>query len=80
MKGAFLGAAAAALLVGATAGSARAGSSAAVTARAAPPDHLFDRDISATPDWRGGEPEVAVNPTNPADVVMVWPEENATGL
>ena len=72
--------AAAAVLVGTTATAARAGSSASPhSPRPAVPDRTFDRDISATPDWRGGEPEVAVNPRNPDNVVMVWPEENATG-
>lgn len=43
-------------------------------------DAPFARNVSATPDWHGGEPELAVNPRNQRNVVMVWPEEAATGL
>jgi len=38
---------------------------------------LFQRNVegSSNPDaanWRGGEPEIAVNPRNPKNMVMVW--------
>lgn len=40
----------------------------------------FEMDVSNSGDWHAGEPEIAVNPANPADVVMDWPEEEATGI
>lgn len=40
----------------------------------------FEIDVSASGDWHAGEPEIAVNPANPRNVVMDWPEEDATGV
>lgn len=40
----------------------------------------FERNLSATGDWHAGEPGIAVNPRNPNNVVVVWPEQDATGI
>lgn len=37
-------------------------------------------DVSNTSNWHGGEPELAANPVAPNNVVMVWPEEDSTGV
>ena len=40
----------------------------------------FERNLSASGDWHAGEPGIAVNPRNPNNVVLVWPEQDATGI
>lgn len=40
----------------------------------------FEMNLSGNGDWHAGEPGVAVNPRNPDNVVVVWPEQDATGL
>lgn len=40
----------------------------------------FEVNVSNSGDWHAGEPEIAVNPRNPANVVMDWPEEEADGI
>jgi photosystem II stability/assembly factor-like uncharacterized protein len=40
----------------------------------------FEMNLSRNGDWHAGEPGVAVNPRNPDNVVVVWPEQDATGL
>jgi hypothetical protein len=42
-----------------------------------PPSLVFERNLSATGDWHGGEPQVAVRGD---DVVVVWPEVDNTGV
>jgi len=42
-----------------------------------PPSLVFERNVSASGDWHGGEPQVAVHGS---DVVVVWPEEDNTGV
>lgn len=37
-------------------------------------------DVSNDSNWHGGEPELAVNPVDTNNVVMVWPEEDSTGI
>ncbi len=52
-------------------------------AAAAAPDGVrreFETNVSASGDWHAGEPEIAVNPRDPRNVVMDWPEEDATGI
>jgi len=40
----------------------------------------FEQNVSASGDWHAGEPGIAVNPRNPNTVVIVWPEQDATGI
>jgi hypothetical protein len=42
-------------------------------------DRGFELNISSNGDWHAGEPELAINPRNSKNLVMVWPEELATG-
>jgi hypothetical protein len=44
------------------------GLQAATAARQAP----FQINVQKEPNWSGGEPEIAVNPRNPNNLVMVW--------
>jgi hypothetical protein len=39
-----------------------------------------ERNLSASGDWHAGEPGIAVNPRNPSNVIVVWPEQDATGI
>src|SRR3954453_24015621 len=40
----------------------------------------FETNLSGNGDWHAGEPGIAVNPRNPDNVGVVWPEQDATGL
>ena len=45
------------------------------------PVHVdFERNLSGSGDWHAGEPGIAANPRNPDNVVVVWPEQDATGV
>jgi hypothetical protein len=39
-----------------------------------------ERNLSASGDWHAGEPGIAVSPRNPDNLIVVWPEQDATGI
>ena len=47
------------------------------SAHAGSPQVVFERNLSLSGDWHGGEPQVAVSGN---DVAVVWPEVQASGI